>query len=176
MFSDDDCNIELEGSESTIDDSHLLACVSEVVVLGQESAMSMRFWGTIQDQSIVILLDSGSSHSFLSSRIADHLSRVAKLIRSLSIKVANGAQIRCIDQIQNAQWQIEGYEFCSDLKLLQLDYFDMILGYDWLEQFSPIKIHWRAKWLVIPYGADIIILHGVLSKLQSGDMVQIYQL
>jgi acetate kinase len=47
----------------------------------------------------VILLDSGSSHSFLSSRIADHLSRVAKLIRSLSIKVANGAQIRCIDQI-----------------------------------------------------------------------------
>jgi hypothetical protein len=47
MFSDDDCNIELEGSESTIDDSHLLACVSEVVVLGQESAMSMRFWGTI---------------------------------------------------------------------------------------------------------------------------------
>jgi hypothetical protein len=54
--------------------------------------------------------------------------------------MANGAKIQCIDHIHQAQWQIQDHAFYSDVKLLPLDHFDMILGYDWLEQFSPMKI------------------------------------
>jgi hypothetical protein len=52
----------------------------------------------------------------------------------------------------------------------------MILGYGWLEQFSPMKIHWKPKWLVIPYGQDNVVIHGTLSKLQTRDVVQVCQL
>jgi hypothetical protein len=47
----------------------------------------------------------------------------------------------------------------------------MILRYDWLEAFSPMKVHWGAKWLIIPYGSKSVMIHGILSQLQEGDVV-----
>jgi hypothetical protein len=52
----------------------------------------------------------------------------------------------------------------------------MILGYDWLEQFNPMKIHWGAKWLAITYGETAHVIQGLLSEVQTGQIVQIVQL
>jgi hypothetical protein len=79
-------------------------------------------------------------------------------------------------QLQNAQWGIHDCQFYSNLKVLPLCHFDMVLSYDWLAQFSPMEIHWQTKWVAIPYGDNIVVLHGILSRLQEGDVVQLYQL
>jgi hypothetical protein len=78
--------------------------------------------------------------------------------------------------IQQAEWDIQGVQFCADLKVLPLTHYDMILGYDWLLQFSPMKIHWEEKWLKIPYGNSTVVLHGLLSQLRAGAQIQLYQL
>jgi hypothetical protein len=39
----------------------------------------------------------------------------------------------------------------------------MILGYDWLESFSPMRIHWGAKWMIIPYDGRQVMIQGMLS-------------
>jgi hypothetical protein len=52
----------------------------------------------------------------------------------------------------------------------------MMLGYDWLEKFSSMKIHWSEKWMAIPYGSSTVVIHGILSQLSPGDAVQILQL
>jgi hypothetical protein len=62
------------------------------------------------------------------------------------------------------------------LKVIQLGHFDMILGYDWLAQFSPMKIHWGAKCLSSPYEGRTVVVQGLLSKLHDGDVVQLCQL
>jgi hypothetical protein len=62
------------------------------------------------------------------------------------------------------------------LKIIPLDHFDMVLGYDWLMQFSPMRVHWGYKWLAIPYAGSTIVLHGVLSQLKTGDVVQLCQI
>jgi hypothetical protein len=73
----------------------LCVCLFEAAVLGVEFALSMRLLGIIHNQSMVILLDSGSSHSFLSSRVAVQVTRVTPLEKPLSVQVANGTQIKC---------------------------------------------------------------------------------
>jgi hypothetical protein len=67
-------------------------------------------------------------------------------------------------------------QFYSDFKVLNLQHFDVILGYDWLEQFSPMKIHWTAKWISIPYESKIVVIQGLLSELKEGDVVHLLQL
>jgi hypothetical protein len=37
----------------------------------------------------------------------------------------------------------------------------MIVGIDWLERFSPMKVHWAQKWLSIPYEGVVITLQGI---------------
>jgi hypothetical protein len=88
----------------------LYACLFKATVVGSESVMSMRLSGSIQGAELLILLDFGSSHTFLSHRIATNLSGVTTLERPFKVQVAN------------AQWQIQGVQFCSDLKMLQLNH------------------------------------------------------
>jgi hypothetical protein len=61
-------------------------------------------------------------------------------------------------------------------KFILSKYFDVILGYDWLATFSPIQVHWSEKWMAIPNNAEIVVLHGIISELKDGALVQVFQL
>jgi hypothetical protein len=60
--------------------------------------------------------------------------------------------------------------------VLPLLHFDVILGYDWLAQFSPMKIHWATKWISFSYDSQIVLIQGILSELHEGSLVQLIQL
>jgi hypothetical protein len=55
--------------------------------------------------------------------------------------VVNGTSLRCQYQLSQAPWEVQGLHFISDCKVLPLQYYDMILDFDWLEKYSPMKIH-----------------------------------
>jgi hypothetical protein len=48
---------------------------------------------------------------------------------------------------------------------LPLQHFDVVLGYDWLEEFSPMKVHWAEKWIAVPYAEGTMVLKGIMYKL-----------
>lgn len=89
----------------------------------------------------------------------------------VSVKVANGETIACSRQMLQASWFIQGIEFCADLKVLQLITYDMILGLDWLERFSPMKVHWAQKWMHIPYQGTSVCLQGIVPTLPTDSLV-----
>jgi hypothetical protein len=57
-----------------------------------------------------------------------------------------------------------------------LQHFDILLGYDWLEHYSPMRVHWAAKWMSIPYGTTIVLIQGIIADLMEGSVVQVCQL
>jgi len=134
----------------------------------------MRFEGTILDIPLLILVDSGSSHSFLSSAVAAQLPGVQQLSDAISVQVANGNVMLCSTHLPAAVWKIQNYHFSSDLWILPLQHFDLILGMDWLESFSPMKVHWKLKWLSIPYQNSTILLQGILHQVPPLTLVQIF--
>jgi hypothetical protein len=132
--------------------------------MGVATPKSMRLMGNIQGQHIVVLVDSGSSPTFINSVVSSKLLGQSSLDRVVSVKLANGDVLACEFQFKNADWVVQGCHFCSDLRVLYLQHFDMILGYDWLEKFSPVKLHWSAKWMAIPYGDTTVVLHRIRSE------------
>jgi hypothetical protein len=84
-------------SVSFADDQSAQICVvvSKAAVSGIESPRSMRLMGSIQGHDMLILVDSGSSHSFLSSKLVGQLSGASKLINPMTVTGANGAPILC---------------------------------------------------------------------------------
>jgi hypothetical protein len=64
--------------------------LSEATVEEMESPKSMRMMGQIQGVDIMILVDSGSSHTFIRKVVAEKLLGLSILTRSLLVKVANG--------------------------------------------------------------------------------------
>jgi hypothetical protein len=90
----------------------------------------MHFIGEIHGHLLLILVDSGSSHSFLHSSFAAVVPGVRALSAPSVVTVADGSSIQCSTEIPNAEWSVQGFSFHSTLKLLPIGSFDMILGMD----------------------------------------------
>lgn len=75
--------------------------------------------------------------------------------------------------IPQALWSVQCCQFFSDLRILQLSAYDMILGMDWLEAYSPMKVHWTQEWLAIPYEASTMVVYGSLPDLPEATVVQV---
>jgi hypothetical protein len=92
------------------------------------------------------------------------------------VQVADGSSVPCSQEIPIAVWSVQGYEFHSNLKVLPLGSYDVILGMDWLEAFSPMKVHWSQKWISIPNGPVQVLLQGHLPESDSGVVVQVFHI
>jgi hypothetical protein len=90
------------------DFAQLCVCLSDVAIMGMESSKSMKLMGNIQGQEMLILLDSGSSHTFISTKLAAALSHLglAVLQKPLMVKVASGASMCCDSHISQVVWDI----------------------------------------------------------------------
>lgn len=124
----------------------------------------------------MILVDSGSSHSFLNTSVAAKLLEVLALVTLVKVQVADGTALLCSQELKDAEWSIQGYTFHSTLKVLPLGSYDMIVGIDWPEAFSPMKIHWQQKWMLIPYGSIQILLQGNLTEDASCSIIQLFHI
>jgi hypothetical protein len=67
----------------------------------------------------------------------------------IRVKVADDRELRCTKVILNCPWETQGHTFTTDLKVLQLGVFDLILGQDWLYYNIPMHIDWPTKHLRI---------------------------
>ncbi|WVZ95411.1 LOW QUALITY PROTEIN: hypothetical protein U9M48_041179 [Paspalum notatum var. saurae] len=152
-------------SEQDISGDQLFLTMTLAAVAGGTSPRSMCVRGMIQGHFIRILLDSGSSHSFLSTLVACKLVGAVPLSPPLIVQVANGATLSCESQLCAAAWMIQDVTFSSDLKILPLpSAYDMILGMDWLMTVSPMRVHWGSK-----MGEDCELPVGTLVQLYSVD-------
>lgn len=60
-------------------------------------------------------------------------------------------------------WWTQGHSFCSDLKVLSLGSYDVILDMDWLTQHNPMEVDPVLKTLAFMHQGHSIIMQGVSS-------------
>ncbi|XP_051177859.1 uncharacterized protein [Lolium perenne] len=113
----------------------------------------------VEDKEILILVDSGSSASFINQSLADTMQGVQPLLQPCRVNVADGTQHHCAAYIPQCPWTANNHQFNTDLKILPLGSFDAILGMDWLEQHNP-DIDWILKTLTIQTTSGAIHLQG----------------
>lgn len=111
----DICNTEdtdelLPQDDSPID-PQLFLVISSAAVSGKLSSRSIQFQGVVQGLSVNILLDSRSSHIFISAQLANHLSGQTPCLSPLWVTVADGSKIRCSAQIQKLTWSVQHCSF-----------------------------------------------------------------
>ena len=74
------------------DDHQVFSTLSCSTVFGQSATRAMQFHGVLQNNPILFLVDSGSSHSFVCTSLVEQLSGVIILGSSITaVKVADGA-------------------------------------------------------------------------------------
>lgn len=75
--------------------AQLFAGISKEALSGKEGPRTMRLLGQIQNEEVLILVDSDSSRTFVSQHIATKMFGVQALPQSVSVQVANGEILSC---------------------------------------------------------------------------------
>jgi predicted aspartyl protease len=90
--------------------------------------------GMINNQTLVILIDSGASHSYIGPKMVEsfRLPRI-KHGKSWLVQLATGARRKVNEMVKSCLMDINGLNTREDLNILPLGSYDYLIGMDWLE-------------------------------------------
>jgi hypothetical protein len=126
---------------------------------------TMRLHGVVGDQDVLIFVDSGSVGTFVSAKLADKCKHLAEYCEPAQYVAADGSPMACDKVLKNLQWSSQGHIFTMNAGVLPLECYDMIVGEDWLEDCSPMWVHWRKKIMKFTYKGKRITLRVFIMRL-----------
>uniref|UniRef100_A0A8R7Q347 Uncharacterized protein n=1 Tax=Triticum urartu TaxID=4572 RepID=A0A8R7Q347_TRIUA len=110
---------------------------------------------------MLLLLDSGSTHSFANKAFVDRLGLATEEMPPTEVRVANGDKLTCTRMVPGLKWWMQGHTFATPMRELEIGAYDGILGMDWLAQNSPMTCHWQDKWVKFQHDGEEVTLRGV---------------
>ncbi|XBJ04555.1 hypothetical protein VPH35_023472 [Triticum aestivum] len=157
------------------EDDHVMK-LSVHAACGAQCKKSIQLQGFIGKQEVLILVDSGSSSNFISSKLVDRLQCTTAPFPAAKVTVADGGTLDCNMMVSSLQWWTQGTSFTSSLKVLPLGTYDIILGMEWLEEMSPMWVDWKKKTSWFTHNGVRITLRGIKDKPASCSAISAKQL
>jgi hypothetical protein len=95
--------------------------------------------GMINSQTIVVLIDSGASHSYIYPKMVESLQFPRrKHGKSWLVQLATGAKRKCNEMVNSCLMNMNGLNTKEDLNILPLGSYDYLIGMDWLDQHHTL--------------------------------------
>ena len=110
---------------------------------GTPAPQTFRLLGTVRRHPVVILVDGGSTHNFIQSRLARFLALSATPTPALRVMVGDGNTLECDTQSLQVPISIQDHTFTLDLFHLPLCGADLVLGVQWLKLLGPITTDYQ---------------------------------
>jgi hypothetical protein len=120
-----------------------LLLISGHAAHGTSSAATFSLVVNIGGKRGVVLVNSGSTDSFMDYTFARQASCPILTTVTRTVKVAGGGSLSSDVVARPLSCTIQKEQFTDEFKLLQLKVYDMILGCDWIKKHSPIGLDLR---------------------------------
>ncbi|KAK6153045.1 hypothetical protein DH2020_012684 [Rehmannia glutinosa] len=141
-------------------------------ISGEDGLTTMRLYGECEGHKLHILIDSGSTLSFIQEATAKRLGCKLEPAKPLLVKVANGQRMVSSYKATGFQWTMQGQLFSYSLRLLANKGCDLILGGDWLKSCTPIELDYEKMTVTVTLKGKRIKIQAMTSaaecKLISG--------
>jgi len=134
---------------------------------GTEEGAAMKLRSLVHNKVMLTLVDSGSTHSFVSSQFLQQVGITPLPTVPTSVKLANGQVLVSDKWVPQMEWWCDGFTLLSDMKVLDIGAFDAILGFDWLQAHSPMVCDWEARTMEFTHKNVSVKLKGVQPPTQD---------
>ncbi|RVW44750.1 hypothetical protein CK203_081863 [Vitis vinifera] len=120
-------------------------------VVGLTTPGTMKIKGTIGSKEVIILVDSGATHNFLSLELVQQLALpLTTTTTGISVKGKGMCRGVCIS--------MQGLTVVEDFLPLELGNTNVILGMPWLGALGDVKVNWKMLTMKIKMGKAVIVL------------------
>lgn len=128
--------------------------VSVHAIKGFHSNKTITLTGRRGKQQFEILIDGGSTHSFIDENIASKLKGELARTHPMKVQVANGNHLESKYECKDFRWKIGNHEFQTSVGTLSMGGYDLVLGVDETPHFSELNDLIRP--LICPFEAGQI--------------------
>ncbi|KAF3785482.1 hypothetical protein EJ110_NYTH27793 [Nymphaea thermarum] len=107
---------------------------------GSTGSGTLNLRGHIRHKPALILLDTGSTATFINSKLVDALHLDVLDCPGMTIALANGTKVVCSKICPNLGWEMCGSHFQRDFRILHFGTYDIVLGTDRMQEVNPITL------------------------------------
>ncbi|XP_044500293.1 uncharacterized protein LOC123221524 [Mangifera indica] len=158
-----------EGTEEeATEERELEASLNSSSTVGIDSPKTMKFAGTVRGKQVLVLLDSGATHNFISDRMVSELQIPIKPAK-FTVLLGDNRKVSGIGRCKDVELMVQGVRIVQDFLPFKLGGVDMILGIDWLSRLGEVKSNWGKQTMRFEWEGQKVELKGdvSLSKLES---------
>ncbi|KAL4284928.1 hypothetical protein GQ457_16G014540 [Hibiscus cannabinus] len=119
--------------------------ISYNALAGGYSVSTLRFTGTINGKSVQVLLDGGSTHCFIQTRVAQFLHLPIEDTPPFSVVVGSGDRLLCTGVVRQLPLVIQEHTLYTDFYVLPLQGWDLVLGVSWLATLGPVVTNYATS-------------------------------
>lgn len=132
----DDAIQEVEEPESQLLELSLFS------FLGIDSPTTTKVRGTVGTTSMVVLIDSGATHNFVTPMFIKK-ARLQMIVNpNLQILLGTGILVNGMGVCRDIHIELQGLKFVIDCISLELGGVDMVLGVQWLRTLGKCEVDW----------------------------------
>ncbi|GAU22407.1 hypothetical protein TSUD_122930 [Trifolium subterraneum] len=113
--------------------------------IAHETHHTMKFQGTIHGVEVLVLIDSGATHNFISQKLVHQMDWGVDTTPHLNVKLGNGFQIATQGVCKELEVCIGDFKIKPKLHLFELGGIDVVLGIDWLKTLGDTITNWKQQ-------------------------------
>ncbi|GKV33977.1 hypothetical protein SLEP1_g42408 [Rubroshorea leprosula] len=168
-------NDEMEETQSLNQLSTIEPRISIHPLTGEQAYNTLKVIGFVKKRPILILIDSGSTHNFLDVRLAKKLDCITDRVKPYQVNMADGNQIKRAEWCKSFEWKVQNLVFSTEVLLLPLSEYDLILGIQWLEPLGKVLWDFSKRTLQFMYQGQMVQLDAApspqLKWIESDQMI-----
>ncbi|KAH9650018.1 hypothetical protein KPL70_026202 [Citrus sinensis] len=159
---------EAEGS-GEVDPELETAEINQVVevslnsVVGLTTPKTMKLKGIIGEQEVVVLIDSGATHNFISLDLVSKMQIPIVKTGAYGVTMGTGAAVKGEGLCRGVTIHLHGIDIVEEFLPLGLGSSDVILGVQWLETLGMTHTNWKTQVMKFMVGNESVTLRGDLS-------------
>jgi hypothetical protein len=118
--------------------------------------------GMINNRPLIILIDSGASHSYIDPRVVGslHLTR-RKHEKSRLVQLATGTKRKVIELVKSYSVDMKGMSTKAELNILPLGSYDCLIGMDWLDQHHSLMDFHNKRFTCLNKEGNQVTVQGI---------------
>ena len=135
--------------------------ISLHVITGINSSKTLRVQGQIGNTFPIVLLDSGSTHNFISESLAIKLMLQSDLGQHVKVKLASEEKLVSRGRCTGVAIKLGNFFAKADFYILPLEGYEMVMGTQWLCTLGEIIWDFSKLIMRFVYDGREITLQGV---------------
>nr|GEY16782.1 hypothetical protein [Tanacetum cinerariifolium] len=136
-------------------------------ILAKPHPTTMKVRDNLHSTEVLILIDGGSTHNFISDVLVNELKLTSKPMAPFGVQIGNGDIIRCSNICKNLLVQVNELKITQDFHPFSLGAADLVLGIQLLATLNTVQANWKEMFMVFEIDGKQYKLQGVVSGPQK---------